>query len=179
MVTGCKILRFGVRVVIPFLPVLVVCSSTRYFKKSQIENQAESMSCKKLYWWHACSCVLCNLILEEEMKDLSLWWSWWWFPSEFLECLNSPFCQPICRRVMGGTGRVISSILLRKLLNSTLVITDPLSDTINSCNPCVANSVLRCSVVSVDVAVLFTLIYIHLEYASTITKNIQPNRNPA
>ena len=61
------------------------------------------------------------------------------------------------------------------LVNSTnteLVKGEPLSETIIDGMPCVANKVCKCSTVLKEVAAFTTCASIHLEYASTVIKNI-------
>ena len=51
-------------------------------------------------------------------------------------------------------------------------MTVPLSDTRSSGRPGVANNEQRCSMVERDVATFSALTSIHLEWASTVTKNM-------
>ena len=66
-----------------------------------------------------------------------------------------------------------------KSLNAALVNTEPLSETMSSGMPCVANIDLRAVTVVDVVAVLVILTSIHLECASTTTRNMCPNMGPA
>ena len=61
-----------------------------------------------------------------------------------------------------------------KFLNSVLVKHDPLSVTIWCGNPRLGNVICSFSMVTSDVELLVGCTFIHLEWASTIIKNIFP-----
>ena len=71
----------------------------------------------------------------------------------------------------------VTPFVFKKSSNSSLVNTAPLSVTILSGRPCVAKMTLSFSIVAADVAAWTGMI--HLEWASTNTRNIRPKNGPA
>jgi hypothetical protein len=101
------------------------------------------------------------------------------FLKTLLECLHSPFSQPLKLGRYGEIRMWRIPFFLVKLSNSSLVNGVPLSLTIVSGMLCVANIIHNFSIAAVDVAELTTCTSMYFECVSIHTRYIFPCNGPA